>query len=226
MTLGDIIKTYRHESNITMEEFAQLSNLSKGYISMLERNVNPKTKRPIVPSFDTIKQIATAINMDVNTLISILDDQQPISLNDKDSGENSRSIPGARPVTVKTIPLFTEISCGQPVFADDTIKCYVPVGDDIEADFCVIANGDSMTGARINDGDVVFIQEVPQIKNGEIAAVWIDGDGATLKRVYIQGSTLTLISENPKYPPLIYTEERAQEVRLLGKAVAFQSTIV
>ena len=154
-----------------------------------------------------------------------------MGLEEEPNGEPSKTdenqtIPNALPVTVKTIPLFKEISCGQPVFAEQDIKSYVPVGSDIEADFCVIANGDSMTGARINDGDIVFIRQTERVNDGEIAAVWIDGEGATLKRVYIQDGILSLVAENPKYKPLFYAEERAHEIRLLGKAVAFQSNVI
>ena len=87
------------------------------------------------------------------------------------------------PVTKKRIPYLGEISCGKPVFAREEHDCYVAAGDDIEADFCLRATGDSMIGARILDGDLVFIKASPMVDNGEIAAVII-GDEATLKRVY------------------------------------------
>lgn len=55
-------------------------------------------------------------------------------------------------------------------------------GAGIQADFCLRARGDSMIGARIYDGDIVFIQQQDMVDDGEIAAVIID-DEATLKRV-------------------------------------------
>lgn len=50
MTLGDIIKKYRKENNISMSEFASNCSLSKGYISMLENNINPRNNKPISPT--------------------------------------------------------------------------------------------------------------------------------------------------------------------------------
>ncbi len=83
-----------------------------------------------------------------------------------------------------------------------------------------------MTGARIFDGDLVFIHSQPEVKDGEIAAVII-GDEATLKRVYYdkKNETLQLVAENSKYPPLIYSGNTLEQIRILGKAVAFQSEI-
>lgn len=80
MTLGDFIKQKRNELNVTMDEVAKKTGLSKGYISMLENNKNPRTGRPIVPSFESMKLVANAFNININELIKILDDSQPVEL--------------------------------------------------------------------------------------------------------------------------------------------------
>ena len=66
-----------------------------------------------------------------------------------------------------------------------------------------------------------------QVENGEIAAVII-GDEATLKRVYFypQEGKLILSPENPHYAPLVYVKNELDAVKIIGKAVAFQSRIV
>lgn len=79
--------------------------------------------------------------------------------------------------------LLGEIACGEPIWADEDRESYVMADTDIKADFCLTAKGDSMINARIYDGDVVFIKQMPMVENGEIAAVIIDNE-ATLKRVY------------------------------------------
>ncbi|HLS52873.1 MAG TPA: S24 family peptidase, partial [Tissierellaceae bacterium] len=89
---------------------------------------------------------------------------------------------------------------------------------------CLKVKGDSMIGARINDGDIVFIREQPCVENGEIAAVMIDNE-VTLKRFYKNGGLVMLRSENPKYQPLMYTKEDFKQVRILGKAIFFQSKL-
>ena len=83
-----------------------------------------------------------------------------------------------------------------------------------------------MTGARIYDGDIVFIRSQESVDNGEIAAVIID-DEATLKRVYYYPNEekLILSPENPKYAPLVYVNEELSSIKILGKAVAFQSEV-
>jgi repressor LexA len=123
------------------------------------------------------------------------------------------------------IELIGEIACGQPIVAQqDTFECYVECGAEIRADFALRCRGDSMKGARIMDGDIVFIQAREVVDNGEIACVIIE-DEATLKRVYISGDTITLVADNPEYPPMVYRAEEHRHITVLGKAVAFQSDI-
>ena len=81
-----------------------------------------------------------------------------------------------------------------------------------------------MIGARIFDGDLVYIREQPEVENGEITAVLIE-DEATLKRVYRDGDSVMLVPENPNYAPLSYVGERIDEIRILGKAVTFTSML-
>lgn len=130
------------------------------------------------------------------------------------------------PIQKKKFPLLGEIACGEPIFADEDRESYVLAGTDINADFCLKAKGDSMINARILDGDIVFIRSQPIVDNGEIAAVII-GDEATLKRVYFypEKNKLILNPENPRYEPLVYIGEELNEIRILGKAVAFQSSV-
>jgi repressor LexA len=77
-----------------------------------------------------------------------------------------------------------------------------------------------MVGARIMDGDLVFIRSQEQVENGTIAAVIIE-DSATLKRVYHVRNGLQLLSENPKYPPMMFTLAECGTIRILGLAVGF-----
>ena len=122
------------------------------------------------------------------------------------------------------LPILGEIACGTPVFAEENIYGFAPPCYGICADFCLFAKGDSMIGARIFEGDLVFIKKQPRVENGEIAAVLID-DSATLKRVYLypEEGKLVLAPENPKYKPLVFVGQELSEIQILGKAVAFQS---
>lgn len=134
---------------------------------------------------------------------------------------------GLRPISTKRIPLLGDIACGEPRYADEDRSSYVEVGTDIKADFCLRAKGDSMINARINDGDIVFVRAQNAVDNGEIAVVVIN-DEATLKRVYFfpDKNILILKPENTKYKDIIYSEEDLNNVKILGKAIVFQSDII
>lgn len=146
-------------------------------------------------------------------------------LEDKNK-DDSLHISNIFPITTHKLPMLGEIACGKPIFMDENRDNYTMIGSNVKADFCLKAKGDSMVNARIMDGDIVFIRSQPEVENGEIAAVAID-DEATLKRFYRDEitQTVTLISENPIYAPMVFAKECQKNVYILGKAVAFQSDV-
>lgn len=121
------------------------------------------------------------------------------------------------------LPLLGKIAAGQPILATEDCEYFSPIND-TRADFCLRVKGDSMIGAGIKDGDIVFIRKQESVDDGEIAAVLVE-DEATLKRVYISDDAVTLISENPKYKPMVYTKKQCKNIRILGKAVACHTTL-
>lgn len=135
-------------------------------------------------------------------------------------------VPGILPVpkTVKR-PRLGTIACGEPILCAENIECEDDVPEDIHCDFTLICHGDSMIGARIHDGDVVYIRQQSDVENREIAAVLIDEERVTLKRVKKneQGRIVMLLAENPAYDPIDLRD--VQSVRILGKAVGFTSII-
>lgn len=84
MTLGGYIKDFRTTHNLSMDDFAQRSGLSKAYVSILERNYNPSTKRAAIPSLNTIKRVANSTGLEFNDLLMMLDDNQEVSLSRDD----------------------------------------------------------------------------------------------------------------------------------------------
>ena len=123
------------------------------------------------------------------------------------------------------VPILGAIACGAPILAQEHIDGYTAVPEDIRADFALICKGDSMVGARIFDGDTVYIRRQDTVEQGQIAAVLIDGE-ATLKRVRLYEDCLCLEPENPKYRPIILWGENMNQARILGKAVGFTSRLV
>lgn len=119
-------------------------------------------------------------------------------------------------------PLVGAIACGEPITAEENIEDYVDVPEDAHCDFCLRCKGDSMIDAGIHDGDVVYIHIQPEVENGQIAAVRIEGE-ATLKRVFWneETQTLQLLAENRNFAPLVYTGPVLDTVHIEGKAVGY-----
>ncbi|WP_313994006.1 helix-turn-helix transcriptional regulator [uncultured Selenomonas sp.] len=84
MKIGEWLKTYREQHGLSMQALADLCGFSKAYINVLEKGVNPKTGKSISPTMQTFEKIARATKTDVDTLLKILDGDQPITLNSPD----------------------------------------------------------------------------------------------------------------------------------------------
>lgn len=215
MTLGDYIKEYRTSNDLSMDEFSQKSGMSKAYISILERNYNPSTKRAAVPSIETIKRVAVATGTDFNDLIAAIDQEVSLIQNKNDHKE----IPsGFQPMPeMVLIPRVGRIACGEPITAEENIEGYDKASRQWKADFSLVCVGDSME-PKIQDGDIVAIRIQPEVTNGEIAAVRIE-DEATLKQVFLHPDYIELRPLNPAYQSIIKIGEQMNDVHIEGKAV-------
>lgn len=210
MTTGEIIKNLRKSHKMTQEELAtKLGFQTKSAICKIEKN-----QRDVSQS--TIAKLSKIFDVSPSYILGFEERAEAPDL----------SRYGLRPIVKKRLPLLGNIACGEPKYADEDRESYIEAGADIGADFCLRANGDSMINARIHDGDIVFIRSMPQVENGQIAAVIID-DEATLKRVYYYaGKMIVLHAENPKYSDIVYEGADLDKVHILGLAVAFQSDVV
>lgn len=128
------------------------------------------------------------------------------------------------PTTVKR-PRLGVISCGDPIDSAENFDGYDDVPDMFNCDFTLKCEGDSMIGARICDGDIVYIKQQSTVENGQIAAILVDGTEKLLKRVYITKDSIILQAENPAYPPRSYFKEDMNRVSIIGKVVGFTSLI-
>lgn len=206
MTIGEKIKNLRILAGLTQEELAEAAGTTKQTIHKYETGIISN-----IPA-SKIKALADKLQT------------TPAYLMGWDEPEADLTKYGLMPLKTKRFRMLGEIACGQPIFADEDFETYIEASSNIKADFCLTAKGDSMINARISDGDIVFIRQQDIVDNGEIAAVIID-DSATLKRVYIQDNYLTLMAENPAYPPIVIKLNESSNIRILGKAVAFQSIV-
>lgn len=199
MTIGARIKELRRKNNMMQVDLAKAVNSSKQTIYKYENDI--VTNIP----YDKIILLAKALNTTTAYLMGWEDDLPPYQ--------------GIMPVEKKRFPFLGEIACGEPIYADEEHNVYLESDSSIKADFCLRCKGDSMTGDNINDGDVVFIRKQDTVNNGDIACVIID-DEATLKHIYLSDNTVSLVSSNLSYPPLVYKENDCKTIKILGKAVA------
>lgn len=205
-TLYDRIKSRRTELGLTVEELAhKMGYKDKSSISKIE-NGKADIPQSKIAAFADALQTTPAYLM---------------GWEEKPEPKKPTIPPGFEPMPkMKKIPLIGSIACGEPITAEQNIEKMVDVPENIRCDFSLTCHGDSMVDAGIHDKDVVYIRIQPEVENGEIAAVRIDGE-ATLKRVYYNPGTLTLMPANPAYAPMIYTGPQLEEVHIEGKAVGW-----
>lgn len=205
MNIGDIMHTRRQELGLTLEEVGDYVGVGKSTVRKWEHGEIENMKR------DKIALLSKILKLSPLTFIT----------GEVEYGVPDNIIPLPK---MKKIPLLGTIACGEPILATENIEALINADEDLNADFALRCKGDSMINARIFDGDIVYIREQPDVEDGEIAAVLI-GEEATLKRVYKYPSKVVLRPENPLYDDMICSKEEMNEVRILGKAVAFLSAV-
>lgn len=211
------IKKYRLEAGMTLLEVANKLGVKEATVQRYESGIIKNLK------YDTIVALSEIFGC------------SPVELmgwEDNFSIDNSKSLlpeviaDQIKPVEIRTLPVLGRVACGKPIFTDEERE-YITIEDAPKnVDFILIAKGDSMINARINDGDYVFIKKQSAVNNGDIAVVIID-DEATLKRVHFdkEKQILQLLPENPSYMPLVFVGEELENVQILGKAIAVMSMI-
>ena len=211
MEMSEKIKYLRKQNNLTLEEVGKIVGVGKSTVRKWESGEIANMRR------DKIAKLAQALNTTPAYLMGW--SEEP----DISSSTISNVVPFPK---TRQVPIVGSIACGLPILAEENIEGYAAMPEDIKADFALRCVGDSMVGARICDGDIVYIHQTSEFHNGEICAVLVDSDEATLKRVYrISNSLLELRAENPAYPIQRYEGEQLCSVRIIGRAVAFTSVV-
>ncbi len=213
------LKELRTARGLSQVELSKCLGISKGAINNYEHSVRE-------PKFEMLEAIADFFNVDMDYLLGKSNIPNRALINGYHDNITPSQFDNILPVSIQKIPMLGEIACGQPVYANEEKDSYIEAGTNIKADFCLKCKGDSMIGARILDGDIVFVKQQSMVENGEIAVVVIENE-ATLKRVYYypEEQTIRLLSENPKYKPIVYTGITLEQIHILGKAIAFQSDV-
>lgn len=213
MLLGDIIKQYREEHQMSLQDFANLIGSSRSYIHMLERNVNPSTNKPISPSIETLKSLAVAMNMDLENLLKQLNSNQNIYLNEDEYKKQfiKTDIFGN---LVAPVPVLGIVKAGYDYLAQENWIGTVDIDKKLAESgdfFALQIHGDSMSPVLIED-DIVIIKKQNDFENGDIVVAIINGDEATIKKGKKSETSILLQPLNNNYEPLIFTNEEMKTI--------------
>ncbi len=177
MKIGEKVKRYREEHDLSQRQFATLCNVSNGYISMLEEGKNPRTNEPITPTLSTIEKIAKAMGMSALELIDesaappanvyeCPDEENPWVIRAADAMEKL-PVDMQREVTEYAESLSSRTE-GELIFLDKQKIRLVPLYESVSAGF----------GAYANDCVVDYIPTVimSETEAAETIAIKVHGD--------------------------------------------------
>ena len=210
MNLGSRIKELRTEKRMTQAELGRVIGVTKVSISGYENNTRQ-------PDNSILLKLAGYFNVSTDYLLG--------KSNDKLSLSNG-SAPVNFSVAKQSIPVYGMIHAGEPTFADQYIIGETPITDKIidkygrDNLFALQVDGDSMSKV-IAPGFIAVFAKDCEVENGDICAVLVDGENATLKRFKETSKAVILEPEsfNPIYKPLIFPKNIDQDFRILGKYV-------
>lgn len=187
--LPERLKELRTNAKMSQKELAKKLFMSQQAIAKWETGT-------ATPNPETLVKISAIFDVTVDQLLG----SQSVLQHDRMETDNN-FIP-YRPTG--TVPVLGRIAAGVPISAIEEVEGYEPVTvSDPENCYYLRVEGDSMTGAGIQSGDLVLIRQQPTADNGQIVACKVNGDEATLKRFHQQGATVLLMPENPNYEPIV-----------------------
>lgn len=210
MYIGEIIKEYRTNNKISQRAFASRTSLSPSYINTLEKIYNPKTGNPYSVTTDVANEIAKAMNMSIEELLSKINGNQEFTIN---SSQSSAVV-----LVYGTIPAGIPVECIEDVIDTEEISADMLKGD--KQYFGLKIKGNSMYPDYL-DGDTIILEKVDDCESGQDCVVMVNGNDGTFKRVFKNETGIILQPLNPEYQPLIYTNEQIKSlpVRVIGKVV-------
>lgn len=215
MTLGDIIYNYRTEHKMSMDAFADRSGMSKAYISLLEKNKHPKTGKPIAPSIKVIKQSAEAMRMDFNELFEKIDGEVTLA---PEPDAARRGV---------VIPVLGSVAAGIPIEAIEDVIDTEEITQEMAKTgtfFGLKIKGNSME-PKISDGDIVIVRQQEDAESGDVVIARVNGDEATCKRLRKYKDGIELVSNNPSYEPMFFSNQEIAErpVTILGRVMELRA---
>ena len=208
MTVGDRIRLVRLEQDVTQQELADYIGVSKQAVYKYENNIVTN-----IPT-DKVDAIARKLNVSPAFLMG-WEEQQ------KEKTEKAVPINGAPYDPQNVAPLLGTVRAGLPMFAEENIEGYIPIRQtDGARYFWLNVKGDSMNAAGMDEGDQILVREQPEVENGQLAVVLVNGNEGTVKYFRQEGDIIILTpkSFNPVHQPQIYDLKKIP-VRVAGLVV-------
>lgn len=196
-TFKDMLKQLRNKENLSQSELAEKLGVAKSTISMYEVG-----KRE--PDFVTLEAISDFFNVDMNYLLG------------KIGSENQHYFSNA-----VTINVLGRVAAGIPLDAIEEIIDTEEISQAMASDgeyFGLRISGDSME-PRIKDGDIVIVRKQSDADDGDLVIALINGNDAVCKRIKKYAEGIALISNNPKYDPMFFSQKEIDEtpISIIGK---------
>ena len=162
----------------------------------------------------SLREAASAMGISHNAVAQLINQLEKKGMLARE-GHYSRSIrllPGDAEVRLESgrgreLPIIGQVTAGLPMYAQQEWDGTVLVdsmlfpGDNL---FCLRIKGDSMQNAGILNGDLVICEPRQYAENGEIVAVLVHGEEATVKRFFLHSDHIEMRPENDKYPVMRY----------------------
>lgn len=214
--MNDLIDTFANRLKIAIKirnikpvELSEKTGIDKSKISSYMSG-RYKAKQ------DGIYLLAKALDVNEAWLMGL---DVPMERTSADIFKKIGAIPLSEIETTK-IPVLGKVKAGYNYLAQENIVEYIYFnidGSDKENYYALYVTGDSME-PLFDDGDIVIVHKQDDFDNGENCVVLINGDEATVKKVYKGTSGIKLQAVNPYYPPRIFTEEEIKDlpVKIIG----------
>ena len=207
--LSNILKELRATKDMTQADLAKLLGITQQAVAKWERG-------KAEPDYDTLKKLSEYFHVTTDYLLG--NDAAP-----KSGYYRNDDLPRELfPIRdTHRVPIIGSVRCGPGGPAFEYVDEFIAIDDAYKPDEIrgFRAEGDSMEGDYIFDGDLCLVRLQDEVEDGALAVVVIDGEEGTLKHVHRSPGVIVLESSNPKYPPRIITGEAANTVRVIGKIV-------
>ena len=163
------------------------------------------------------RQIAAGTGIPRTTLQRMLRTMAENGLIDYDGETVVTELSNKRDDNSTPVGIIGSIPCGNLALEEEAVEEIVNLPVSLFGKgnlFLLHASGDSMTGAGIDDGDLVLIRKQEEARNGDIVVAYMEGEGNTLKRYRKYGSTVFLHPENPKYTDIPLKDCKIQGIAI------------